>query len=39
MDMMAEIRREFGLETVDVRTYSPLVLAYIGDVPARSRCS
>lgn len=31
MDMMAEIRREFGLETVDVRTYSPLVLAYIGD--------
>ena len=31
MDMMAEIRREFGLETVNVRTYSPLVLAYIGD--------
>lgn len=23
MDMMAEIRREFGLETVNVRTYSP----------------
>lgn len=30
-DMMTEIRREFGLEAVDVRTYSPLVLAYIGD--------
>ena len=31
MDLMAEIRDAFALPDVDVRTYSPLVLAYIGD--------
>lgn len=28
---MADIREEFALGDVDIRTYSPLVLAYIGD--------
>lgn len=28
---MADIREEFVLGDVDIRTYSPLVLAYIGD--------
>ncbi|HIT68103.1 MAG TPA: ribonuclease III [Candidatus Merdisoma merdipullorum] len=32
MDFMAGLRESFGLEEVDIRTYSPLVLAYIGDV-------
>lgn len=31
MDFMAAMREEFEMEPVDVRTYSPLVLAYIGD--------
>lgn len=31
MDLMAELRDAFALPDVDVRTYSPLVLAYIGD--------
>ena len=31
MDLMAEIRRTFGLEETDIRTYSPLILAYVGD--------
>jgi len=31
IDLMAAMREEFGLEEVDIRTYSPLVLAYIGD--------
>lgn len=30
-NLMADIRREFALEDVDIRTYSPLALAYIGD--------
>ena len=30
-NLMEEIRKAFALEEVDVRTYSPLVLAYIGD--------
>ena len=29
--LAAAIRREFGLEDTDIRTYSPLTLAYIGD--------
>ena len=31
IDLMAAMREEFEMEPVDVRTYSPLVLAYIGD--------
>ncbi len=31
MDFMAAMRENFELEPVDIRTYSPLVLAYIGD--------
>lgn len=31
MDWMAEIREEFKLKEIDIRTYSPLTLAYIGD--------
>lgn len=31
MNLMAEIRKCFSMEEVDLRTYSPLVLAYIGD--------
>ena len=31
MDFMAEIRKDFGLEETDIRTYSPLTLAYVGD--------
>ena len=27
----AAIRQQFGLKEVDIRTYSPLALAYIGD--------
>lgn len=30
-NFMADVRKEFGLEDVDIRTYSPLTLAYIGD--------
>ncbi|MCI9680517.1 MAG: ribonuclease III [Lachnospiraceae bacterium] len=30
-NLMSRIREEFALEEVDIRTYSPLVLAYIGD--------
>lgn len=30
-NLMSGIREEFSLEDVDIRTYSPLVLAYIGD--------
>lgn len=30
-NLMSGIREEFALEDVDIRTYSPLVLAYIGD--------
>lgn len=30
-DLMSMIREEFELENSDIRTYSPLVLAYIGD--------
>lgn len=30
-NLMSGIRKEFSLENVDIRTYSPLVLAYIGD--------
>ena len=30
-NLMSSIRQEFALEDVDIRTYSPLVLAYIGD--------
>ena len=32
MDFMAGLRESVGMEEVDIRTYSPLVLAYIGDV-------
>lgn len=31
MDLMAGIKETWELPEVDVRTYSPLVLAYIGD--------
>ena len=31
IDLMAEIRESFGLENTDIRTYSPLTLAYVGD--------
>lgn len=31
MDLMRFIREEFALKDVDIRTYSPLALAYIGD--------
>lgn len=31
IDLMAEIRESFGLENADIRTYSPLTLAYVGD--------
>ena len=31
MDLMAAVRQKFDLEPVDIRTYSPLTLAYIGD--------
>lgn len=31
MDLMKAIREEFDLKDVDIRMYSPLVLAYIGD--------
>lgn len=30
-DLMEEIRRTFALDDVEIRSYSPLVLAYIGD--------
>ena len=30
-ELMAEIRESFGLEEMDIRTYSPLTLAYVGD--------
>ena len=30
-NLMSRIREEFALEEVDIRKYSPLVLAYIGD--------
>ncbi len=30
-DLMAAIREEFAMEEADIRTYSPLVLAYVGD--------
>lgn len=30
-NLMSGIREEFALEDVDIRTYSPLALAYIGD--------
>lgn len=30
-DWMADIRQSLGLSEVDIRTYSPLTLAYIGD--------
>lgn len=30
-DINAYIKRQFGVEEVDIRTYSPLALAYIGD--------
>ena len=31
IDLMAGIKETWELPDVDVRTYSPLVLAYIGD--------
>ncbi|MCI8596995.1 MAG: ribonuclease III [Lachnospiraceae bacterium] len=31
IDLMNLIREEFALKDVDIRTYSPLALAYIGD--------
>ena len=31
MDLMAGVKETWELPEVDVRTYSPLVLAYIGD--------
>ncbi len=31
MDLMAAIREDFGLPETDIRTYSPLTLAYVGD--------
>ena len=31
MSFLDEIKREFNVEEVDIRTYSPLTLAFIGD--------
>lgn len=31
MDLPEILKEQFGGETADIRTYSPLVLAYIGD--------
>ena len=31
MDFMAEVRKTFDLDDTDIRTYSPLTLAYVGD--------
>lgn len=31
IDLMEEVRENFGLEKKDIRTYSPLTLAYVGD--------
>ena len=31
LSMLSQIHREFGGGEVDLRTYSPLTLAYIGD--------
>ena len=31
MDLMSALKENWELPDVDVRTYSPLVLAYIGD--------
>lgn len=31
IDLLAQIKNEFALKEVDIRTYSPLTLAYIGD--------
>lgn len=31
VSMLSQIHREFGASEVDIRTYSPLTLAYIGD--------
>ena len=31
MNLLVQIKREFGLGEVDLRTYSPLTLAFVGD--------
>lgn len=31
ISLLAQIKREFGLGEVDLRTYSPLTLAFVGD--------
>ena len=31
MNLLEQIKREFGLGEVDLRTYSPLTLAFVGD--------
>ena len=31
ISLLAQIKKEFALKEVDIRTYSPLTLAYIGD--------
>ena len=31
LDLYSELKKEFDLKEVDIRTYSPLSLAYIGD--------
>ncbi len=31
MDFMAKLKESFGLKETDIRSYSPLTLAYIGD--------
>ena len=31
LSMLSQIHKEFGESSVDIRTYSPLTLAYIGD--------
>ena len=31
MKIDSYIKEQFGIENVDIRTYSPLALAYIGD--------
>ena len=31
ISLLTEIKQSFGLKEVDIRTYSPLTLAYIGD--------
>ena len=31
ISLLERIKRDFGLEEIDLRTYSPLTLAFVGD--------